>query len=143
MAGKVRLTHRTDNRGTVNADFRGLYEVTALAAARQAGIPGDLLHPAGWNGDEDDLRGLFAEQVYRLGEINWTAPDAIEQIAGAIDAMQTICRGLGVDPKAAIPYGLAKFKRVLHEARERHAALVRGDADLPLATEADVCWGVW
>lgn len=143
MPAKVRVTHRTDSRGTVNADFRGLYETRALDAAHKAGIPGSLLHPAGWNGDEDDLTGFFAEHIYRLGEVPFTAPDAIEQLGAIIAPMTQVCRNLDVDPGAAIPYDLARFKRQLHEGRERHAAIVRGDYEPPSLSDADVCWGQW
>jgi hypothetical protein len=144
MASKVRVTARTDTRGTVNAEYRGLYEVEALAKARKAGIPSDLLDAAGWTGDPNDLRGLWAELVYRLGEVNWTAPDAVDQLAEIVDSMQTLCRSLGVDPRAAIPYGMAKLKRQLHEGRERHAARLRGAVgELPRAEASEVSWGVW
>jgi hypothetical protein len=137
---KPRVTHRTDTRGTVNADFKGAYELHALAAAHKAGIPGDLLHPAGWNGDENDVRGYFAELIYRIGEIPFTAPDAIEQLSEAIKQMRLVCQNLGVDHEAAIPYEMAKFKRQLHEGRQRHAALARGDCEFPPASEAEAPW---
>ena len=35
-----------------------------------------------------------------------------------IRVMHSVCRNLGVDPKAAVPYGIARFKRQLHEGRE-------------------------
>jgi hypothetical protein len=123
-----RRTPRTDANGNVLEDFRGKYETEALAAAHGAGIPGFLLDPAGWNGDPNDLTGFFADQIYRVGEINWTRPDAIERLGDAIETMQAICRNLGVDPKAAIPYEMARFKRQLHEARERQTARQRGEA---------------
>ncbi len=133
MAARVRVTHRTDTRGTVNVDYRGLYEITAIEDAFKAGISANLLHPAGWSGDEGDLTGLFAEQIYRVGEANWTALDAIEQLSAPINLMQQTCRGLGVDPKAAIPYGMARFKRQLHEARKLNAARQSGElCDSPL-----------
>ena len=143
MARQIRVTHRTDTRGTVNSDFRGLFEVGALKAAYDAGIPSEMLDPAGWNGDENDLRGYFAEHIYLLGEIHWTAPDAIEQITTLINAMQGLCRSLEVDPKAAIPYEMARFYRSLIEGRERRNAVARGD-ELPLASleDAGITWPV-
>jgi hypothetical protein len=144
---KVRVTSRTDTRGTVNADLRGLYEVQALAQASRAGVPSHLLDPGGWNGDEDDLRGLFAEQVYRVGEVNWTAPDAIAQLAEPIGFLERICHGLGVDPRAALAevYDLARFKRQLAEGRERHNARRRGEVpELPRdLAPSDYVEGQW
>jgi hypothetical protein len=116
MAAKVRVTARTDTRGTVNADFRGAYQLNALEAARKAGIPGELLHPAGFSGDENDLTGYFAELIYRIGEVGFTDPAAIERLAAIIGQAQDICRNLGVDPRLAIPYGHARFIRQLHES---------------------------
>jgi hypothetical protein len=115
MASNVRVTHRTDTRGTVNAEYRGLYELAALDAASKAGVPDHMLHPSGWNGDENDLTGYFAEQIYRLGEIGFTAPDTIAQLAKAIEAMQQVCRTFSVDPREAIPYDSARFKRELND----------------------------
>jgi hypothetical protein len=144
MATKVRVTARTDTRGTVNAEFRGLYEVEALAKAAKAGIPARYLHSAGWDDDPEDVTGIFAEYVYRLGEVPFTAPDCVDQLGEIVDSMQTLCRSLGVDPKAAIPYGMARFKRQLHEGRELHAARLRGEVgELPRAEASEVCWGVW
>jgi uncharacterized protein YabN with tetrapyrrole methylase and pyrophosphatase domain len=67
----------------------------------------------------------------------------IEQLSDIIALMTQICRNLDVDPKAAIPYEMARFKRQLHEGREKHAAIVRGDVELPSLSDADVCWGQW
>jgi hypothetical protein len=116
MAVKPRVTHRTDTRGTVNAAFSGFGYVAELASALEAGIPARMLHPSGWDGDEDDLTGFYAEQVYRLGEISFSAPDAIAQLAAVIDVMQAVCRSLSVDPRLAIPYDSAGFIRRLHES---------------------------
>ena len=127
MAGKVRVTHRTDTRGTLNADNRGLYAELALKAASAAGVPGDLLDPAGWNGDPNDLQGYFAEQIYLLSEVGWTRPDTIERISEIIAVMVGVCRHYDVDPKAAIPYGQARLFRELHESRERVNARHSGE----------------
>jgi hypothetical protein len=127
MASSPRVTHRTDTRGTVNAQYRGLYELRALKAAHESGIPDYMLHPSGWNGDENDLTGFYAEQIYALADVNFSAPDAIESLAKAINLMQDICRNLSVDPRKAVPYDMARFKRELHEVPERAAARDRGE----------------
>jgi hypothetical protein len=143
MAAKVRVTSRTDSRGTVNGEYRGLYELQSLKAAADAGIPGHMLHPAGWDGNEDDLTGYFAEQVYRLADAGFTAPDAISRLAEAIEAMQQVCRNFRVDPKAAVPYDMARFKRQLFESREHRAeTIVHGD-ELPLGDPEAFAWGQW
>jgi len=101
MATQVRVTHRTDTRGTVNADYRGLYEVDALDRARRAGIPERLLDPAGWDGSENDLRGFFAEAIYQLGDyLEGLEPD-LAKVARVVEMMERICVAEDVDRRSA------------------------------------------
>jgi hypothetical protein len=76
-----------------------------------------MCHPAGWNGNEDDLTGFYAEQIYLLTEASqhFTEPDCIDRMAEVIKIMVTACRRFSVDPKAAVPYDVARFGRWLHE----------------------------
>jgi hypothetical protein len=141
MAKSVRTTHRTDTRGTVREDLSGLYEQQSLKRAAKAGIPAKLLDPGGWDGNENDLTGYWAELAYRLGEVRFTSPTAVQEIAAVIAKMHELCRGLGVDPLACVPYDMARFKRQLHEHGEHLAALKAGTADLPLAELEDVLPG--
>lgn len=126
----------------MNADYRGAYELQALANARRAGVPADLCHPAGWNGDESELTGYFAEQIYLLGDAPFTAPDTVERLGEILGRMLDICRYYGVNPREAIPYAMPKLKRQLFEAREHLAAIARGE-ELPLCDPAEVCWQSW
>lgn len=141
MARSIRTTHRTDTRGTVREDLNGLYERQSLKAAAKAGIPAKLLDAGGWDGNEDDLTGYWAELVYRLGEIRFTSPTAVQDIAAVIAKMHELCRGLGVNPLDCVPYEMARFLRQLNERREDLAALKAGDAEPELAELADVLPG--
>lgn len=142
MAAKVRVTHRTDTRGTVLEAYRGLYATQALDAARRAGIPERYLHRAGWDGNEDDLTGFFSEAIYELGDyLTGLEPD-LAKVGRVLALMEQICQSEDVDRRSAIPYEAARFLRKFSEARARRAAILRGDP-LPLASEADVCWGQW
>lgn len=117
MPASHRVTHRTDNRGNLLDEFRGAIYVQALKKARTAGIPGLMLDPEGWSGDENDLRGFFAELVYRMGEVPFTNPHAVDRLRGIIGEMTSVCEHFGVEPLAAIPFEMAKFTRQLHEHR--------------------------
>lgn len=156
MAAQRRVTHRTDNRGNVLDQHRGAFELQALEAARLAGIPARLLAAAGWSGDEADLTGFFAEMVYTLGDCLEGVELDMDKVAEPLRWMERICDQHGVDRRAAIPYDGARLLRQLKESHDRrrtqhaiHEAYSQGIpvkdlwADLGIATEDEVCWGIW
>ena len=140
---KVRVTSRTDTRGTVNQEFRGLFEVSALENARKAGIPARLLHPSGWDGDEEDVTGLFAEMIYRLGELPINGPTDMSDAELIIKQMVSLCENFGVDHRQAIPFDYPRFIRDLRVNRVKLKAIDNGTGVPDPVSEAEVCWGQW
>lgn len=138
-----RRTHRTDANGNLLEQYRGAFELQALDAAQRAGIPRRLLDRAGWDGDESDLTGFFAECVYTLGDCLERAEGDMDKVALPIQMMERLCDQHNVDRREGIPYSGARLLRQIKDAKDRAAARARGDAG-PMATEEEmgITWPV-
>jgi hypothetical protein len=116
---KNRVTRWTDDRGNVLEAFSGLAAQNALKQARDAGMPVNLLHKAGWAGDENDITGLFTDLVYRLLELPLHGPVDMSDANQVISSMVAICKSSGVDYREAIDFSHPKFIRSWREHNAR------------------------
>jgi hypothetical protein len=134
-------THRTDANRNVLEQHQGLFELKWLSEAHRLGVPARFLEPGGWAGNEEDLTGFWAEAVYMLGEALAALDSDPVRCNRAIEMCKLICGNFGVSTDA-IPFDARRFLRDFNAARDRREAIKRGDP-LPLASEAEVCWGQW
>lgn len=135
---KNRVTRWTDDRGNVLEEFRGLFEQQAIAKAREAGIPARLLDRGGWNGDEDDIAGLFTDLIYRVGSLPLHGPiDPMSDAEELISAMRQICDSVGADYREAIPFGHFRFIRDFRARQLELRSVEEGSWIAPEAQEGE------
>jgi hypothetical protein len=143
-ARKNRVTRWTDDRGNVLEDFKGLYEQKAIENARKAGIPGRLLDRAGWNGDEDDIAGLFTDLIYRVGCLPLHGPvDPMSDAEELISAMRQVCDSVDADYREAVPFGHLRFIRDFRRRQVELRSVEEGTWIAPEAQEGDYREGSW
>ena len=143
-ARKNRVTRWTDDRGNVLENFKGLFEQQAIERARKAGIPARLLHRSGWNGDEDDITGLFTDLIYRVGSLPLHGPvDPMSDAEELISAMKQVCDSVGADYREAIPFGHLRFIRDFRRRQIELKAINAGSWVAPKASDDDYREGAW
>lgn len=117
MAMEKRRTLRTDSNGNLLDAYKTDGLAAKLARAREAGIPGFLLDPRGWDGDPDgDGTGLFADLIYRLSELPLKGPlHPMSDAAEIIDWATQLCEANDVDVHEAITFpDLVRYVRELN-----------------------------
>jgi hypothetical protein len=144
MATVRRVTHRTDNRGNLLEQYRSAFELQALDAARLAGIPRRLLDPAGWSGDEADLTGFWAEQVYDLSDCLERVERDMDVVERPISWMVRLSEQFGVDYREAmaIPFDGARLLRSIKDSRDRASARTKGDVPMATLDDLEITWPV-
>jgi hypothetical protein len=118
MPMEKRRTLRTDSNGNLLEEYRSYGP--RLEMARRAGIPRDLLDARGWTGDGNDTTGLFADLVYRLGELPLKGPlHPMTDAEEIIRQMVNVCENVGADWRKAIAFpALIRFVREMGERNE-------------------------
>lgn len=92
----------------------------ALREARSAGVPADLLHPSGWNGNETSVQGIWSHYVYTMCDFITSMEQDLDRIEEEVmKPLASICGNLNVDfrPAMASIFNGARLLRDFRDGR--------------------------